>query len=208
MKRRELTALLTERPIVHPTRIAGVVWRGRDLILELRGYRWWASPYEDRRAEGAVSLVFKSVGYGWLRTDEFDPDDDEALEAFEVAAVADVPWAHGPDWSIYCSGPIRDPQALYAQVQTYLHRERAFLGPQDFLNQAEALSTFTAMTQASGFLVARGPACIRDLVCSELERQSVPHNVLSTISDTEPRLLVRLGDSAFFCGEALIELPD
>lgn len=122
--------------------------------------------------------------------------------------VADVPWAQGSDWSIYCSGPIGDPVALFAGVQDYLRRHGAFLGPEDFLNQAERLSTFTAMAQATGFLVARGPACIRDLVCRELERQSVPHNVLSTVADTEPRLLVRLGGSAFFCEEALIELLD
>ena len=208
MTRHELTALLAERPIVHPTRIDGVTWQRRQLVVEIRGYRWWASAYEDRQAEATASLVFNDVGDGRLRTDEFSPDDDEALDAFEVVAVADVPWAQGSDWSVYCSGPIGDPAALYVSVQDYLHRHGAFLGPEDFLHQAEELSSFTAMAQASGFLVARGPACIRDLVCSELERQSVPHNVLDTIFDTEPRLLVRLGNSAFFCQEALIELPD
>lgn len=208
MKHRELTALLAERPVVHPTRIDGVILRGRQLVLMVRGYRWWASAYEDRQVEEAISLVFNGVGHGCLRTDELGDDDDEALESFEVVAVADVPWAQGPDWSIYCSGPIGDPLALYTKVQEYLHLEGAFFGPENFLNQAEDLSAFTAMAQSNGFLVARGPACIRDLVCFELERQSVPHNVLSILSDTEPRLLVRLGSSAFFCQEALVELPD
>jgi hypothetical protein len=207
MKSCDLYELLTERPIVHPTRIDGVSWRGRKLIIAVRGYRWWESPYAERQAEGAMSLVFYDVGGGCLFTDEFDLDDDEALEDFEVRLVSEVPWAQACDWSIYCSGPIVQPLTLYSRVHDYLHLSDAFLTPEHFLNQAADLSRFAAMAQSSGFLVGRGPCCIRDLICDELDRQSVPHNVVRTVGDTEPKFLVRLGRSAFLCESALAELP-
>lgn len=208
MTRRNLFDLLTERPVVHPTRIDAVTWRGRQLTVAVRGHRWWASPYEDRQTEGAISLVFNGLEDGRLFTDELQPDDDEALEDFEVISVSDVPWAQACDWSIYCSGQIGEPISLFAKVHDYLRLHQAFLGPEHFLNQAADISRFVAMTQAGGFLAGRGPTCIRDLICAELERQGVPHNVVETTADTEPRYLVRLGNSAFLCHEALAELPD
>ncbi|MBT9473747.1 MAG: hypothetical protein V4514_20630 [Pseudomonadota bacterium] len=208
MKRRNLLDLLIDRPIVHPTRIDAVAWRGRQLTIAIRGHRWWASPYEDRQTEGKVSLVFNGLEEGRLLTDELNPDDDEALEGFEVIPVSDVPWAQGCDWSIYCSGPIGEPISLFAKVHDYLRLSEAFFGPEHFLNEATDISRFVAMTKAGGFLVGRGPACIRDLICAELERQGVPHNVVRTITDTGPKFLVRLGHSAFLCQEALAELAD
>ena len=59
-----------------------------------------------------------------------------------------------------------------------------------------------------GCLVGRGPASIRDLICAELERQAVPHSVVHALGETEPQYLVRLGNSAFLCQEALAELSD
>lgn len=208
MKRRNLLDLLADRPIVHPTRIDAVAWRERQLTIAVRGHRWWASPYEDRQVEGTISLVFNDLEDGRLFTDELGPDDDEALEDFEVAAVSDVPWAQGCDWSIYCSGPIVEPLILFAKVHDYLRLSNSFLGPEHFLNQATNISSFVTMAKAGGFLVGRGPASIRDLICAELERQSVPHNTVHTVADTEPQYLVRLGNSAFLCHEALAELPD
>lgn len=208
MKRQNILELLTDRPIVHPTRIDAVEWRGRQLTIAVRGYRWWASPYEDRQIEGEISLVFNGLGKGLLLTDELEPDDDEALDGFEVFPVSDVPWAQACDWSIYCSGPIDEPVSLFTKVQDYLRRCDAIVGPEHFLNQATNLASFVTMTKAGGFLVGRGPPCIRDLVCAELERQAVPHNVVPTPEDSEPEFLVRLGNSAFLCQEALAELPD
>lgn len=208
MKRRNLMDLLADRPIVHPTRIDAVVWRGRHLIIHVRGHRWWASPYEDRQSEGAISLVFNGLEYGRLFTDELQSDDDEALEDFEVLSVSDVPWAQASRWSIYSSGSVAEPLALFSKVHNYLQQKQAFLGADRFLNQATDLSQFAATVQSSGALVGQGPTPIRDLICTELERQRVPHNVVQTVPDVEARYLVRLGDSGFLCQEAFAELPD
>ena len=208
MKRRDLLDLLIDRPIVHPTKIDAVTWRDGQLTIAVSGHRWWASPYEDRQIEGKISLVFDGLEKGRLLTDELQAGDDEALEDFEVITVSEVPWAQAREWSIYCSGPIGEPIALFAKVYDYLRLSDAFLEPQHFLNQARDISGFAAMTRASGFLVGRGPICIRDLICGELERQAVPHNVVRTAIDTEPQFLVRLGNSAFLCHQALAELPD
>jgi hypothetical protein len=207
MKTRDLFELLTERPIAHPTRIEGVTWRGRKLTITVRGYRWWESPYVNRQVEGGLNLIFDDLGDGCLLTNEFDADDDEALEHFEVRPVSEVPWAQACDWSIYCSAPIHEPMTLYGKVHDYLSTCDAFLTPERFLNQADDLSRFINMTQTIGFMIARGPRCIRDLVCLELERQLVPHSILETRADTEPKFLIRLGDSAFLCGSASAELP-
>lgn len=208
MKRRNLIDLLIDRPVVHPTRIDAVAWRGRQLTIAVRGHRWWASPYEDRQIEGEISLVFNGLENGCLMTDELEPDDDEALEDFEVLPVSGVPWAQACDWSIYCSGPVDDPISLFAKVHDYLRLCDAFVGPEHFLNAAGDISRFVKMAKAGWFLVARGPTCIRDLICAELERQAVPHNVIHTTADAEPQFLVRLGNSAFLCHEALAELSD
>ncbi len=206
MKTCDLVELLSERPIVHPTRIEGATINGRKLTIAVRGYRWWESPYVDRQVEGGANLVFGDLGEGRLVTDEFGPDDDEALEDFEVISVSEVPWAQACNWSVYCSGSIREPLILHAKVHDFLSARGAFLPPERFLNQAYDLSKFVGMAQSDGFMIASGPRCIRDLVCEELERQSVPHNVLGTPADTEPRLLVRLGSSAFFCETAWAEI--
>ena len=208
MKRRNLLDLLADRPVVHPTRIDAVAWSGRQLTIAVRGHRWWASPYEERQTEGAISLVFNGLEEGRLFTDELEPDDEEALEDLEVSPVSDVPWAQSCDWSIYCSGPICEPVVLFAKVHDYLRVSDAFLGPEHFLNQATDISGFVALTMAGGCLVGRGPASMRDLICAELERQAVPHNVVHTLAETEPQYLVRLGNSAFLCREALAEISD
>jgi hypothetical protein len=205
MKNQDLAELLTDRPLVHPTRIDGVSWRGDQLIIQVRGYRWWEGPYSDRQTEGQIAFVFEGVGQGCLLTDEIDPQEDEALEDFEISLVSAVPWAQACDWSIYCSGAIAQPLTLYSTIHDYLCSNNSFLTAEHFLNQATDLSRFAAMAQTNGFLVARGPTCIRDLVCEDLVRQSVPHNVVQTVADTEPKFLIRLGNSAFLCESARAE---
>ena len=207
VKRRNLLELLIDRPVVHPTRIDAITLRGRQLTIAVRGYRWWASPCEDRQTEGEMSLVFNGLENGCLLTDELGSDDDEALEDFAVMAISDVPWAQARDWSIYCSGPVDEPLSLFAKVHDYLRLNDAFLGAEHFLNQATDISCFVDMTKTGGFLVGSGPTCIRDLICAELKRQAAPHNVVRAAADTEPQFLVRLGNSAFLCQEAVAELP-
>ncbi len=204
MKSRDLFELLSERPIVHPTRIDGVAWRGRKLALAVRGFRWWESPYIEREDEGSMSLIFDNVGAGCLCTDEFYVDNDEALEDFELRLVSEVPWAQACDWSVYCSGPIAQPLVLFGALHDYLLSSDAFLRAEHFLNQAANLSRFAAMAQTRGFLIGQGPRCIRDLICEELDRQSVPHNVVKIVA-ADQRFLVRLGNSAFLCDSALAE---
>lgn len=82
------------------------------------------------------------------------------------------------------------------------------MGPEHFLNGASDISNFVSTAQTAGFLVGRAPPCVRDLICAELERQNVPHNAIQTTTSSEAQYLVRLGDSAFLCQEAVAEFPD
>ncbi len=200
--RRDLYELLSRNPIVHPTRIEQAILRGRTLTLNVSGYRWWASAYEDRSEGGTINLVFDRLERGAIQTDELDLEDDEALEDFEILKVEDTPWAQACDWSIYCSGPIDDPAAVFSVAQSYHAQHEAFLPLGHFLNHGETLARFVGLARSTSFLLGRLPAEFRDLLCAELDRQGVPHNVLRTPTDTEPNLIVRLGASAFFCGEA------
>ncbi|HEY3799881.1 MAG TPA: hypothetical protein VGL58_16145 [Caulobacteraceae bacterium] len=208
MKTRDIVDLLAERPIVHPTTIESLTWRGRELVVTVSGYPWWEGPKTPFETVGTMKLVFSDVGRGHLLTDEIDLDDDEALENFEVQLVSNVPWAQACEWSIFCSSPMSEPLALYTQVHDFLSGCDAFLAPRDFLNQAHSMSKFVSVAESNGYLVARGPRCIKDVVCAELERQGVVHNVLHHSSGRNPKFLVSLGDSSFVCDSATAELPD
>jgi hypothetical protein len=207
MARRDLIGILHERPIFHPTRIEEVLWRGRTLIISIRGARWWEGPYTGEPTDGEASIIFEEVGEGCLRTDELDPEFDEALEDLEVVPVSEVPWAQPRDWSIFCSGPLSEPMSVFRIVHDYLRSNEAFLQPEDILNQGADLAQFVAMTRSAGYLICRGPKSIRDLVGEELSRQATPHNVIEHTTRSWPKLLVRLGDSAFLCGSATLEWP-
>jgi hypothetical protein len=201
----DLGELLAERDIIHPTQIETVSWSDDQLQITLRGYRWWERPYSDRSVDGRIRLIFGGLLDGSLRPDEFDFKDDEALDEFELLPASDVAWAQPSDWSIFCSGPIPEPLQIYIRLHDFLHDAGSFLTAGDFLNQADKLGAFSEMARSRSFLLARGPACVRDLLCRELERQAVPHNVLSTTADTAPNFLVRLGRSAFLCCSAEAE---
>jgi hypothetical protein len=196
---------LVERDIVHPTRIEAVTWSADQLEIALSGYRWWEQPYSDRASDGRIRFVFGGLLSGNLRPDDFDFKDDEALDEFELLAASDVAWAQPCDWSVFCSGPIPEPLDIYIRLHDFLFDAQSFLMAGDFLNQGDKLATFGELARSPSFLLARGPACVRDLLCRELERQGVPHNVLSTIADTGPNFLVRLGRSGFLCCSAEAE---
>lgn len=208
MKSRDLSELLANRPIVHPTNIDGVAWHGPKLTITVRGFPWWKAAHDDDSAEGVIHFIFDGLAAGSLLTDEFDSQDDEALDSFEIQPVSEVSWAQGCDWSIYCSGPVPEPLALYAMVHDHLSVSDAFFRPEHYLNQAETLSRFLAMAQSSGYLIARVPTSISDLIRGELDRQGVPHNVFKTISGTEAQYLVRIGGSAFLCQNATAEFGE
>ncbi|HVI31334.1 hypothetical protein [Phenylobacterium sp.] len=203
--RKDLLKLLSEREIVHPTRITAASWRGRTLSINVAGFPWWEGPYVDRTGEGRCRLVFEGLGEGCLRTDEFDLLDDEALEDFSLTPVSETPWAQASDWSIYCSGALPEPLALYMRLQDELALAGSFLGPEAFLNGAARISAFRDMAARPGFLLARGPAFVRDVLLSELDRLGVAYNVVPGSADAEPQLLARLAGSAFFCEAAFAE---
>jgi len=207
MKRLNLVALLRETPVVHPTRIEQVIWKADRLTIEVRGHRWWADPGEDE-AEGGISLVFTGLEDGCLRPDALVLDDDEALEDLSVIDVSLTPWAQACEWSIYTSGPVAQPERLFALVHDYLAEDGACFGPERFLNGGRSISRFTTIAEMGGSHVATGPACIRDLICAELERQSTPFNLVHSVAGPAPCFLVRLGDSAFLCREAFAEIAD
>jgi hypothetical protein len=203
----QLVDLLAERSVAHPTTLRSVRWAGEELLIEVEGCDWWRPPY-GQPASATITLVFRGLLEGALAVDEFDFEDDEALEEFEVRPIEAVGWAQASDWSIYCSGPIPSPLDVYSKLQDFLVAQGSFRGPEDFLNQAERLSAFVALAQSPGFLMARGPECVRALLCAELERQETPHNVVPTLDDDQANFVVRLGRSGFLCRVAEVELPE
>lgn len=205
--RAKLAELLEERPISHPTILDLAEWRGDRLTLTIRGYRWWEDAYSDRSIEGVCRLVFEGLSEGIIEASSFSGGDeaDEALDAFEITPVAEHPWAQARDWSIYCSRPIPAPLDVFRVLQVALARVGAFRTPPDFLNQGQDLDRFIEMTARGGFLLAQGPAWVRDLLTAELERQGVSFNLLHIPADTEGEWLVRLDGCSFVCREAWIE---
>lgn len=196
--RKALIELLAERPIVHPTHVEAMAWDGGELRITVRGHAWWAAPYGPPK-EGVIRFIFSHLSEGSLDVADLNFHDDEALEDFSVVSVEPENWAGPMEWSIFCSGPIPAPLDLYIRLQDFLAAEEAFRGPADFLNRASTLSAFKDMAGSAGFLLARGPASVRDVLCAELARQGVPHNVVHTQPDTAGDILVRLGGSAFLC---------
>ncbi|KSB90608.1 hypothetical protein AS593_21765 [Caulobacter vibrioides] len=203
--RRDLYGLLQERSIVHPTRVEAITWRQGRLSVEVSGWRWWDASCPNPATDGAITFVFDEVTEGRFLLDRLDRD-DEMLDEFEIRLVAETPWARSADWSIYCSAAVPDPLAIYVAVEDYLRRNEARFGVEDFLNQGSGLRAFIEMTKAPGFLLARAPECIRDLICEELDRQCVRYSVVQTVADTESRFLVTLGRSTFFCEGAIAEM--
>lgn len=201
----ELIELLADREIVHPTKISSVVWSEGELVMSITGYRWWEQARSGHGLDGAIRFIFGGVTGGALRPDEFSLDDDEALEDFEITPVAEVGWAQPQDWSVFCSSAIPDPMALYVGLHDFLAREGAFYAPEDFLNCAAEISRFVGMARTPGFMLGQGPDCVRALLCAELERQGVGHNVIYTLADEESRMLVRVGKSSFLCNSAVAE---
>lgn len=202
----DLIELLAARPIHHPTRIDQVLWRGSRLTISTRGYPWWDASQPDFATEGALALVFDGVSDGILSVSQWSFGDwDEALEGLYVTPISEVPWAQTHSWAVYSSAPLPDPMSLYRTVNDYLYANEAFRRPADFLNQADDLSNFMRLARFNGFMVARGPSCIRDLVCAELKRQSVAYNVLEQRGGPDPKFMVRLSGSIFFCESAVAE---
>jgi hypothetical protein len=206
----ELAKLLHEREIVDPTRIVSATISQEKLRIVVCGHPWWRDlphPYEEQ----SIELTFEGVGRGTFDVEDMggvsgDWETGQALEAFEIRAAAEVDWAQSAFASIYCSGPLRDPLRLYMLVHDFLVRAGACCRPDAFLNLGSGeLSQFVDICTSRSFLVARGPDCIRQIVCKELVRQGVAHNVIDNPGTPSAGFLVRLGSSHFFCRSAFAE---
>lgn len=202
----ELTQLLAERPIVHPTKIEAISWSQAELRIKLGGYPWWLNDGHRSDEVGSIHLVFRYLADGSIHPRAFDFEDDEALEGFEVLPLGASRWALPQTWSIYCSAPVPDPLRIYVSLHDFLSRQAAFMAPEDFLNQARQIGDFLNLAASQSFLLGRGPDCIRDLICDELQRQGVAHNVVRTHAGVGAKFHVRFGTSSFLCDEAFADI--
>ncbi|MEX2250368.1 MAG: hypothetical protein WD671_12115, partial [Parvibaculum sp.] len=101
----ELTKLLAERPICHPTTLDAVLWSAHGLRLTFNGYPWWRDSSPSQDAQGSIHFVFREIGEGKLWPQSFDFSDDAILEDFDILPVSDVCWAQQHGWKIFCLGP-------------------------------------------------------------------------------------------------------
>jgi hypothetical protein len=200
----DLIQLLSERKIVHPSRIVSSRMADGEFRLSIAGYPWWRSPVGDD--EGEISFRFSGVTSGQLDlTALLDQKEVEALEEFEIGLTSALYWAQADQFSIYCSAPLPHPIAVYTVVENYLLAAGAPRTPSDYLNGAVRLSQFLEIVSSNGYLLATGPQSICSLVVEELGAQSVPHTIVEAKGRSEGRLFIKLGDSAFFCETAVAE---
>jgi hypothetical protein len=202
----ELTELLKSQDIVHPTRILSMAIKNGTLQVLVQGYPWWKS-HGTSADEEELELCFEGLSEGSLDLTlaSGSEDDYEALETFAVRSLANVDWAQPSSHSIYCSAPLQDPLRLYTVVQDHLLDVDSFKKPSDFLNFDfdGRLNGFMAIASSSLFLVARAPQSLSQIICEELTRQGVPHNVLTKTLPLEQRLWVTLGSFNFLCQSAM-----
>lgn len=200
----DLTQLLAKRPIVHPTRIERMIICGDRMEMVVTGHPWWVGAQADRPSP-RITLVFEALSEGALPVHLNDPFSED-LEGFAIQPLATVEWAQPPRNAIYCQAPLPDPARIYSMLQAFLTEASAFKGPGDFLNEGCLLDNFAKITSGGSYLLARAPDVLCRLLCDELDRQAVPHNVIEHATQPENRLWVRLGQAGFFCGRAWAEI--
>jgi hypothetical protein len=202
--RTNLLELLAATSIAHPSAVAWIRVEAGGIRIRISGWRWW-DPRIDPRIEGQIDLIFEEVSEGAIGVGESTnghPYGDEVLEDFAVRPLSDVPWAQQASGTIYCSSALPDPFALYAILHDYLAGERAFLKPADFLNSAYSLEIFRKNVATGSYCIGSGPDVVCDLICHELERQHVVHNVIAHQTKPETRLWVTFGEQDFLCERA------
>lgn len=204
----DLTELLSERTLSHPTRITRGVLEGRDFHLTVFGYPWWR-PNAGTGSEGAIELFFKNISEGLLDLPLIqDLDGDEDLEPFAVTSLVDIPWAQPSSQSIYASGPMSDPMRLYALLDAHLASVDAFTRPSHYLNAGDRPHRFVEFATSSSSLLATAPPSITRVICNELDAQGTPYTVHRGTDRVEGRLWVKLGDANFFCERAFAEFEN
>ena len=199
-----LPELLAQRCISHPTRVTRVVIAAGRLEIVVLGYPWWRDG--DRARSQEMTLIFGKLSEGTVPVDfGLDDNSDEDLDGFSIQSLSAMAWAETPRNAIYCHAPLQDAARLYAILQAFLHRLGALKGPGDFLNQGHLLQDFERLSAGNSYLLARAPDVLRSLLCDELDRQQVPHNIIQHATSVDTRLWVRFGDQGFLCGEAWAE---
>jgi hypothetical protein len=199
----DLMELLAEQPIVHPTRVERVTICGDRMEMVVSGYPWWLGGQASVPSP-RITLIFENLSEGALPV-HFDNQFSEDLEVFSIEPLATIEWAQSSRNDIYCHAPLPDPARIYSMLQAFLAGVGAFKGPGDFLNQGCLLEGFTKVTSDRSYLLARAPDVLCRLLCDELDRQLVPHNVLQHSPWPESRLWVRLEGAGFLCGSAWAE---
>jgi hypothetical protein len=77
--RHDLFELLSDHPIIHPTRVDGISWHGRTLTISVRGYRWRESSHSGLPSspeaggtfagwKAEIQAAAKLGPLGWLRS--------------------------------------------------------------------------------------------------------------------------------------------
>jgi len=175
------------------------------LRMFVAGYPWWKA-HNDFSDEDQLEIHFGGLSDGSVGVTlaSGDPNDFEQLENFEVQALEAIDWAQPSIHQIYCSEPLKDVFALHAVVHDYLIDVGSFKLPHDFLNFNfdRKLSGFASIARTDSFLVARAPESLCAIICEELERQGVPHHLLTSTLPQEKRIWVSIGDCNFLCDTA------
>jgi hypothetical protein len=199
----DLTQLLRDRPVVHPSRIVSMTLNDRELCVRVTGYPWWEDRAEKGR-NGSIEFIFGDVTDGVLDPLDFEFEFDEALEIFSVSATSDLPWAQPQGSAIYCNAPLRHPTPVYLIVHDFLASQGAFRRAWQYLNcpESEQLTPFIQITQSSSYLLGRFPLAIQNLVCGELDAQGVSYSAIPIALEKPGRLLVTFQKSQFFCETA------
>ncbi len=197
----DLTTLLRERQLRHPTQILRGVLEARTFTLTVRGSPWWI--------DGVFDLVFEAVSGGLLDLPLVnDPEDDEALEPFAVTPMADLPWAQPASHSLFCSAATPRPLRLYAVIADYLASAGAPTMAGQYLNGGARPDVFVETASTESYRVATAPPEIARIIRAELEAQGVPYTVQDHGVSSDDRLWVRLGDANIYCARAYAILPD
>lgn len=199
----DLFELLRERTLCHPSRIAAVEVRHRELRVRITGRPWWSE--SGLVEEGAIEFIFAGVREGILDADGLlDLEDDEALEALKIAPLDELSWSDAhPACAIYCLSPLPEPLALYAVIADLLWTGGSLKLAGDYLNMPDGtLSSFLRLAKEQLFLVANAPAPMADEIVNELTRQGVPHSVVALHRSPTTGVFVQLGGSRFVCESA------
>ncbi len=208
MTRVDLKTLLDKNQICHPTGLVGISASNGDMKLSFEGVTWWREG--DLQLDGKITFVFIKPNSGGIDADLFlecgDPEADEMLEDFFITDTEPGSLSAFPYICLYASSPLPDPQSVYLKVDDYLRELYTYKRPGDFLNCGGAgLEGFVGMTQASGYLIARGPGAICDIICRELENQGIAFYHSDDTATRKNSLFIRWRGSMFECEAAYAE---